>query len=259
MNRLFLCTFLLLSSLVLSAQAPVQDHHGKHHTNTSNVVFQSQHGESFTVFIDGDIVNRMPQGRVMVNDVTTATHEVVVILRRPAEKAAVIMLAPGEPNVTVTVDFDARNEYLHLYTPPCNRPESRDGNRNHIKDFPQQHKPSNHQNHNAFNKPEPPFTQENPARIATDDDVAFIESQLKAISFDSDRLALAKTLLATSLFSSEQIARLGQTLDFSNTQVDFLKYAYSYCYDPRNYSRAMEILAFSSDRKKVADYIATQK
>jgi len=217
----------------------------------SNVVFESQHGEAFTVFIDGDIMNRMPQGRVMVNDVSPTEHEVVVVLRRPAEKAAVLRIIPGEPNVTVSVDFDAKNEYLHLYTPPCNRPEMPDDrywNENIEEGIAAE-----------YSESEPALTDESPARLATIDDVDFIVSQLKAISFDSDRLALAKTLLATSLFSSEQIALIGQTLDFSNTQVEFLKYAFTYCYDPRNYSRAMEILAFSSDRKKVADYIATQK
>ena len=56
-----------------------------------------------------------------------------------------------------------------------------------------------------------------------------------------------------------QIGRLAQTIDYSNSQVEFLKFAYHSCLDPRNYSRAIEVLTFTSDRKKVTDYIATQQ
>lgn len=214
-----------------------------------NVSFESHHGESFTVFIDGDRVNRMPQSRVLVNDIGDQTHEVVVVLKRPAEKAAVMMLRPGEPNVTVNVNYDVRQEMLYLYTPTYNRP---DGDREHrlrrdrpdgplVEDFP------------------PMAPHERNTRSATDDDVDMMVLQLKAQSFDNERLALAKTLVSSALFTAAQIARMGNTIDFSNSQVDFLKYAYSYCSDPVNYSRAIEILTFNADKKKVTDYIATQR
>ena len=51
--------------------------------------FESHNGESFNVFIDGEIANRMPQSRVMVNDISDRTHQVVVVLKRPVQKAAV--------------------------------------------------------------------------------------------------------------------------------------------------------------------------
>ena len=85
------------------------------------VSFESQHGESFSVFIDGDLKNRMPQSRVIVNDIGGQTHEVVVVLKRPVEKAAVLSLRPGEPTVTVNVNYDMRLEQLYLYTPGHNR------------------------------------------------------------------------------------------------------------------------------------------
>ncbi|MBR4230191.1 MAG: DUF4476 domain-containing protein [Bacteroidales bacterium] len=214
-----------------------------------NVSFESQHGESFTVFIDGDRVNRMPQSRVLVNDIGDQTHEVIVVLKRPAEKAAVMMLRPGEPNVTVNINYDIRQEMLHLYTPAYNRP---DGDRE--RRF-RRERPDGPHVDEFF----PPIHHEHNARMATDDDVDMMVMQLKAQSFDNERLALAKTLVSSAHFTSAQIARMGQTIDFSNSQVDFLKYAYSYCSDPVNYSRAIEILTFNSDRKKVTDYIATQR
>lgn len=214
-----------------------------------NVSFESQHGETFTVFIDGDQMNRMPQSRVMVNDIGDQTHEVVVVLKRPAAKAAVLQLRPGEPNVTVNVNYDMRNSLLYLYTPAYNRPdgdtEHRYRRQPHREDIGDDIEPLPH--------------EEIVLREATDDDVDMMVLQLKGQPFDNERLALAKTLVSSAMFTSAQIARMGHTIDFSNSQVEFLKYAYQYCLDPREYSRAIEILTFNTDRKKVSDYIATQR
>ncbi len=214
-----------------------------------NVSFESHHGEIFSVFVDGDLMNRMPQSRVIVNDIGDQTHEVVVVLKRPSEKAAVLMLRPGEPNVTVNVDYDARQELLYLYTPAYNRPDG-DRDRRFRRERPEAPPVGGYE----------PYTPAEPThRQATDDDVDMMVLQLKAQSFDNERLVLAKTLVSSALFTSAQIARMAQTIDFSNSQVDFLKYAYQYCSDPQGYGRAIEVLTFSSDKKKVSDYIATQR
>lgn len=214
-----------------------------------NVSFESHHGETFSVFVDGDLMNRMPQSRVLVNDIGDQTHEVVVVLKRPAEKAAVLMLRPGEPNVTVNVSYDARQEMLHLFTPTYNRPDG-DHDRRFRHGRPEMP---------AVDGYEPYVPTEANTRQATDEDVDMMVLQLKAQSFDNERLSLAKTLVSSALFTAAQIARLAQTIDFSNSQVDFLKYAYQYCSDPQGYARAIEVLTFNSDKKKVADYIATQR
>ena len=213
-----------------------------------NVSFESQHGETFTVFLDGDQVNSMPQSRVMVNDIGDQTHEVVVILKRPAAKAAVLQLRPGEPNVTVNVNYDMRQEQLYLYTPAYNRPDG-DAERRYRREV----------RFDDVAADIVPLPRDHELRQATDDDVDMMVLQLKGQSFDNERLALAKTLVSSAMFTSAQIARMGHTIDFSNSQVEFLKYAYQYCSDPRGYSVAVEILTFASDKKKVTDYIATQR
>lgn len=216
------------------------------------VRFESQHGEAFSVFIDGDLMNRMPQSRVLVNDISDQTHEVVVVLRRPAEKATVMSLRPGEANVVVNVNYDERLEQLLLYTPSHNRAES----------YLDDHHPIHYDNGFTANvipptRPLPPTTPE--VRGASDQDVAAMVARMKAQTFDSDRLALGKVIVASSHLTAVQIGRLAETIDFSNSQVEFLKYAYHYCIDPVNYYRTTDALTFTSDKKKVLDYIATQQ
>ena len=217
------------------------------------VSFESQHGESFNVFIDGDLQNRMPQTRVMVNNVSNQTHEVVVILKRPAEKACVLMLRPGERMVTVNVNYDQRLERLSLYTAAHNRADREvDGASFRVPTpSPVVAAPPVH------HAPQPPVMPQ--VRIASPEELAGMVQRMKNQSFDEDRLSLGKVIVASSNLTSEQIKHLAETIDFSTSRVEFLKYAYGYCVDPENYYRTVDVLTFSSDKKKVLDYIATQR
>lgn len=219
------------------------------------VRFESQHGEAFSVFIDGELQNRMPQTRVMVSNVSPQAHEVIVVLKRPVEKAAVINIRPGEPNVMVNINYDRRLERLYLYTPAHNRAD-------YVEPLPDLKVPKP----GAVVPPPPPghhhdvvVVPQNVVVMYTEEQVDSMVVRLKGQSFDSDRLALAKVIVASAAtLNSAQIARLAQTIDFSNSRVDFLKYAYHYCIDPVNYTVAVNTLNFSSDKRKVLDYIAAQ-
>ena len=232
--------------------------------NRYTVKFESQHGEVFSVFVDGNLMNRMPQGRVLVNDLSDQTHEVVVVLKRPAEKAAVLQLRPSEPNVIVNVNFDPRLEQLLLYTPSHNRAETyKEDVLAGIHERMPQRNPLRKPQFKPGKEPQGEATLNNPesseTKIVSDEQVVAMVARMKAQSFDSDRLALGKVIVASSNLTAVQISRLAETIDYANSQVEFLKYAYHYCVDPINYYKTTDVLTFSSDKKKVLDYIATQK
>lgn len=255
MKKVVLALFLCIISMAALAQAgrpgsvPPPDRY--------TASFVSQHGEAFSVFIDGELQNRIPQSRVMINNLNGHTHEVVVILKRPAEKAATLSLRPGEPNVIVNVNYDRRLEKLYLYTPEHNRPQD------DVTAKWRNHRPVAEQgpagvppSPNIQQGPEPPAPA---VRVATDDEVDSMVVRMKKQSFDSDRLSLGKVIVASANLTAMQIGKLAQTLDVSNSQVEFLKYAYAYCVDKPNYYQTVDVLTFSSDKRKVLDYIATQR
>ncbi|MCR5444839.1 MAG: DUF4476 domain-containing protein [Bacteroidales bacterium] len=217
-----------------------------------SVNFVSQHGEAFNVFIDGNLQNRLPLSRVLVNEVSDQTHEVVIVLKRPVEKAAVLQLRPNEKIVTVNVNYDSRLEQLYLYTAAQNRPD--DNERQALREEARR-LTVRAANEMTASRPTEPVK----VLLVTDEGLDSMLVRMKAKSFDNDRLALGKTLVASAHLTSLQIARLAETIDFSNSQVDFLKYAYGYCIDPANYYRTVDVLTFSADKKKVLDYIATQR
>lgn len=218
------------------------------------VNFTSQHGEAYSVYMDGELQNRMPQGRVLVNNVSDQTHEVVVVLKRPEEKAAVLQLRPGEPNVTVNVNYDPRIGKLYLYTSAVNKPAVEEPlmvKRTVSERLAGKYTP--------VAVPGKPTERLVLADTVSAERLASMVGQMKSQSFDSDRLALGKSLVSSAAFTAEQIAALVATIDYSQSQVEFLKYAYSYCLDKTNYSLAVNALTYRADRQKVLDYVATQR
>lgn len=256
MRRLLLVGLVVLLGEFGPLSNPVVAQGGTHAPRTLRytVTFESHNGESFTVFMDGEAMNRMPQSRVMVSDVSDQRHEVVVVMKRPVQKAAVMYLLPGEPNVLVNVTYDARLESLLLYTPGHNLAMNGDrwverGERN----------PENGSRSVEGDDQENRSMEHGDVRRASDEDVNAMVLRMRGQTFDSDRLALGKVIVVSSLLTAAQIARLVETLDYSSSQVELLKYAYHYCADRKNYIKALDVLTFSTDRRKVQEYIATQQ
>lgn len=248
MRRLALLLALCAMALTATAQSPAAPPPNKY-----ALQFDSHHGEAFSVFIDGELQNRLPQSRVIVNEVSDQVHEVVVVMKRPAEKCAVLQLLPRDRTVIINVNYDNRLEQLYLYTAAHNRADSEP--RLPAQSTARLRRADASQALGAVGR-----ADSVPAVAGADDDaVAAMVLQLKAQNFENNRLSLAKVLVASAMLSSEQIARLAETLDFSNTRVEFLKYAYVHCLDPENYYRTVDVLTFTVDKKKVLDYVATQK
>lgn len=245
-------TLPLLLLLLASLTATSQTNNLPSVTDFS-IRFESQHGEAFSVFIDGELQNRLPQSRVLVNQVSNQTHEVVVVMKRPAEKCAVMHLRPKDRTVVVNINYDTRLEQLYLFTPTQNRVEMEE-KQLVSRPIVQTTSPRRER---LERSPKPADTAA--VRIVNDEEMEAMELRLKSQTFESDRLALAKVLVAATPMTAEQIKRLTATLDYSNSMVDLLKYSYYYCVDPENYYITVDVLTFTSDKKKVLDYIATQK
>jgi len=230
--------------------------------------FESRGGESFTVFVDGDIQNRMPQTRVLVTGLTDQPHEVVVVLRRPAQKAASMLLHPDAASTNIAVSYDQPTDRLTLGAPGQERPAARPVVRKLPEAVPVSQSVAREQPLAKSTASEEPqlvsrhssiHRRQQEVRRTSDSDLRSMVERLKGQPYDSERIALAKVMVSSSDFTAEQITRLAETMDYATSKVDFLQYAYHYCVDPVNFHRTTEVLKFASDRKRVLDYIATQK
>lgn len=236
---------LTLAAIALATMLAAQPRTAHRHNNnghahmpaTPSIIVEAQQGESFQVYVDGDQINFAPNSKVIVENLDSRLHEVIVVLTHPARKAGTVQLYAEPHGTQVIVDYDHRRQQMLLYTP-------QGGHAPAVNPRPLPPLPL----------PEPAVTPE-PA-VASDQWVNEMVALLNQQDFDSEKLTTAKGLLTNGmLLTTNQIVSIVKTLDFSTSQVDFLKAAYPYCSDPENYERALAILTFSSDRQTVRKYI----
>ncbi len=78
---------------------------------------------------------------------------------------------------------------------------------------------------------------------------------LKNEGFDETRLDMAKQIASTNCLNTTQISALCQLFSFEGSKLEFAKYAYDHCTDPKNYFKLSNIFSFSSSKTELNNYI----
>ena len=91
--------------------------------------------------------------------------------------------------------------------------------------------------------------------VATPEEVSRMVAQLKAESFDDNRMELAQAMVSSKLLTTADIKRLMGTFQFEDNQLDFAKYAYHYVADPENYFQVASLFKFASNKTELLNYI----
>lgn len=207
------------------AQQNPQHHHAHNTQHPGQAMYTvsltAAHGEEFVVYVDGDIVNRKSLSSVLVQNLTPHPHDIYVVLKRPAEKIAMIKHLPTLPVENLMVSYNPVSGILEL----------------------------------KFIQPQLPIPQVQPPHVCTFEEVEKMFTALKNESFDETRLSMAKNMVANNKMAAHQIKRLAESFSFDNNKLSFLKYAYDYCIDRQNYYECVDVLSFSSDKEALLRYI----
>lgn len=78
---------------------------------------------------------------------------------------------------------------------------------------------------------------------------------VKNEGFDETRLDIAKQIAGSNCLNTGQIIALCQELSFEQSKLDFAKFAFDHCLDPRNYFKVSNIFSFSSSKQDLNNYI----
>ena len=78
---------------------------------------------------------------------------------------------------------------------------------------------------------------------------------VKNQGFDETRLKTAKQIAAANCLSVNQIVQIANVFGFEESKLDFAKFAYDYCVEPKNYFNLNNIFSFSSSVDELTDYI----
>lgn len=83
-------------------------------------------------------------------------------------------------------------------------------------------------------------------------------STIKNQSFEDTRLKTAKQVITANCLNVDQIIQIANTFNFEDNKLEFAKFAYDYCIEPRNYFKLNGIFAFSSNVDELSDYVQSR-
>lgn len=84
-------------------------------------------------------------------------------------------------------------------------------------------------------------------------------STIKAQSFEETQLKTAKQVISANCLNVDQIIQIANTFSFEDNKLEFAKYAYDYCIEPRNYFKLNGIFSFSSNVDELSDYVQSRQ
>ncbi len=82
-----------------------------------------------------------------------------------------------------------------------------------------------------------------------------VRNTLKNEGFDETRLDLAKQIASTNCLNTMQISTICKLFSFEGSKLEFAKYAYDHCTEPRNYFKVNNVFSFSSSKTELNNYI----
>ena len=207
-----------------------------------SISFQSQNGEMFVVYIDGDLYNRGPQAMVVMHNIPFGRHEINVVLKQPADKIVTLYLDVSAATPRHFVSYNARDGRLTVfadnatyggYSTPSYPPMG-----NIQPEIP----------------PQVPVMVPN-IPVRTDAEVDQIIQNLRNEPFDDSRLALSEAAAGNMLYTAQQISRMVDAFSFDSNKLTFLKSYYRRCADPENFYICIQQLNLKSNRDELTAFI----
>jgi hypothetical protein len=83
-------------------------------------------------------------------------------------------------------------------------------------------------------------------------------STLKNQGFDETKLKTAKQIAAANCLNVNQIIQIANLFGFEESKLEFAKFAYDYCVEPKKYFNLNNIFAFSTSVDELTDYIQSK-
>ncbi|UEG51269.1 DUF4476 domain-containing protein [Ferruginibacter lapsinanis] len=82
-----------------------------------------------------------------------------------------------------------------------------------------------------------------------------LKQAIKREVFEDTKLSLAKQVVSTNYFSTDQIKQILQLFVFEDNKLAIAKYAYKYTIDKNNYYTLLDAFIFSSNKNELLEFI----
>ena len=84
-------------------------------------------------------------------------------------------------------------------------------------------------------------------------------STLRNQAFEDSRMKTAKQIIAVNCLNVDQVMQIANLFSFDDNKLEFAKFAYEYCIEPRNYFKLNGIFSFSSNADELTDYVQSRQ
>jgi Domain of unknown function (DUF4476) len=82
---------------------------------------------------------------------------------------------------------------------------------------------------------------------------------VKKLTFEDSALKTAKQIISSNCLNVDQIIQIANIFNFEENKLDFAKYAYDFCIEPRNYFKLNGIFNFTTNADELSDYVQNRQ
>lgn len=242
--------------------------HGQH----SNIIIYSEHGERFSVSLNGVLKTPSPRKKVGIMDIQVPSFRVKIEFEDQRIPPVVKNIKLGKNiEATYIIRKDRNNRYiLSLKTQegivPLPHPGGEDhggghheggwdGDNTGFADNDEDHPGGGDDGHYVMPGYHGPIGCPYPISEAD------FESAKKTIadkSFDDSKLEIAKQVTRSNCLLAAEVKAIMELFNFESSRLDFAKYAYKYTYDQGNYFKVNEAFSFDSSIHELNEYIGKE-
>lgn len=275
-----LITLALFLSMLCGALA-------QHH---ATLTVENQQRERFFLYLNNQQQNTKSSDYVSVSELGTRGEyrvEVVMDNRERTSANVQVKLRPGDNRYVMEYDRREHRIMLRAIDKPAapgrpqnghdaKPPKPQPGNHadphhqepghhsdNH-KPQPGNHTDPHHQepgHHSDNHKPQPAHQEgvvppPPPAPLpCSDKDFQNAKHLVQQQDFESSKLKIAKQVAQSEMLTTSQIAEIARLFEFESTKLEFLKYAYAYCFDPNKYYLVNSVFEFDSSKNELDKFV----
>lgn len=253
-----LITLALFLSMLCGALA-------QHH---ATLTVENQQRERFFLYLNNQQQNTKSSDHVSVSELGTRGEyrvEVVMDNRERTSANVQVKLRPGDNRYVMEYDRREHRIMLRAIDKPAAPGRPQNGHdAKPPKPQPDNHADPHHQepgHHSDNHKPQPahqegvvppppPANQPCSAR-----DFQEAKRLVAEQDFETSKLKVAKQVVQSEMLTTSQIVEVARLFEFESTKLEFLKYAYAYCFDPNKYYLVNSVFEFDSSKNELNKFV----
>lgn len=244
----------------------------------TSLSIQAEQNERFWVYVSNALQNDISSQTVMVPNLVPAEYNVTVTLDNPERTtlSTRVTLQPGTNYYIVSYQPQTNSLWFRSAAEDAQAAAGMIGAFGHMVhqmnemyeadvramnrgDVPPQNPPQGMPPHGNPSAPVPPPAAAPMPHPCSPNSFMEIKRLIENETFEDNKLTIARQATAAELLTVDQIIEIAKLFTFEDNRLEYLKFAYDYCYDRSKYYKVNSALTYSSSVDELNEYIASRQ